>query len=65
MSDDIRINLEITNNSNLLIFQKNIDDVENWALTWQLKLTVTKCQHIHISLSKDRQSYVGLPHMLL
>ena len=50
---DIEIYLEITNNSDLPSFQKSIDEVENWASTWQLKLAVNKCQPIHISLSRS------------
>jgi len=32
--------------------QNSIDDINSWATTWQLKLAINKCQHIHISLSR-------------
>jgi len=32
--------------------QNSIDDINSWATTWQLKLAISKCQHIHIRLSR-------------
>jgi len=31
--------------------QKSIEDITSWVTTWQLKLAINKCQHIHISLA--------------
>jgi len=32
--------------------QNSIGDISSWATTWQFKLAINKCQHIHISLSR-------------
>lgn len=52
-ADDIKIYLEITDNSDFAVFQNSIDDIAYWASTWQLKLAINKCQHIRISLSRS------------
>jgi len=51
-ADDIKIYLEITDIFTVPTLQNNIDDINSWATTWQLKLAINKSQHIHISLSR-------------
>ena len=36
----------------MAIFQKAIDNVDEWACKWQLKLSIGKCQHMLITLRR-------------
>jgi len=50
-ADDIKIFLEIIDDSDLQKFQNSIDIVSNWAKIWQLNLSINKCHHMRITLS--------------
>jgi len=52
-ADDIKIYLEISDDSEWDCFQRSIDNISQWAATWQLKLNVQKCQQLHVSLSRS------------
>ena len=41
-ADDIKIYMEI-DSSETAIFHKAIDNVDEWARKWQLKLSIGKC----------------------
>lgn len=51
-ADDIKIYMEIENNSQTVIFQEYINVVSDWADKWQLKLSYSKCHHLRVSLRK-------------
>ena len=51
-ADDIKIYMEIKDSSETAIFQKAIDNVDEWARKWQLKLSIGKCQHMLITLRR-------------
>jgi len=51
-ADDIKIYMEIDNTSQAVRFQDSINSIVNWAETWQLKLSYSKCQHLRVSLRK-------------
>jgi len=53
-ADDIKLYLEIMDNSDYNILQDAINKVYDWSKTWQLRLASDKCQHCHISLSPSR-----------
>ena len=48
----IKIYIEIKDSSETAIFQKAIDNVDEWARKWQLKLSIAKCQHMLITLRR-------------
>jgi len=50
--DDIKIYLEITNDTDCATLQTFIDKITVWSHSWQLKLANKKCQHSGISLSR-------------
>jgi hypothetical protein len=45
-ADDIKIYLEIGDDSELSSFQNSINQITDWASIWQLKLFVDKFQHV-------------------
>ena len=51
-TDDIKIYMEIKDSSETAIFQKAIDNVDEWARKWQLKLSIGKCQQMLITLRR-------------
>jgi len=59
-ADDIKIYMEVNGMSQITDLQECIDDIAAWARTWQLKLSVNKCQHMRITLRKSvgRVSYL-------
>ena len=60
-ADDMKIYLEIGDDSELPAFQNSINQIADWASIWQLKLSLDKCQHLHIGLSRS----IVLPHFYL
>ena len=64
-ADDIKIYLEIEDNSQTTILQQYVDGVMNWAKTWGLRLSYNKCQHMCVTLRKsdivDRYSLSSAP----
>ena len=52
-ADDIKIYIEIVNDSDLVNFQQSINHIATWAQVWQLNLATKKCQHLHVSLSRS------------
>ena len=50
-ADDIKIYLEITNDSDYEMLQDHINQIYVWSNLWQLRLANDKCQHNHITLS--------------
>ena len=55
-ADDIKIYMEIENNSQTVIFQEYINVVSDWANKWQLKLSYNKCHHLRVALRKSDES---------
>ena len=55
-ADDIKIYMEIENNSQTAIFQNYVNAVSDWADKWQLKLSYNKCYHLRVSLRKCDES---------
>jgi len=55
-ADDIKIYMEIENNSKTVIFQEYINVVCDWANKWQLKLSYNKCHHLRVALRKSDES---------
>ena len=45
-ADDVKLYLEIENDSNVAMLQQNIDKFVKWAQTWQLSLSSQNCCHI-------------------
>ena len=63
---DIKIYLEITNDTDCATLQSFIYKINVWSHIWQLKLANNKCQHSRIGLSRaictaDYVSDVKLP----
>ena len=50
-ADDIKIYLEITGVSDVVMLQNKIDKILDWSDTWQLKVATDKCHHNHLSVS--------------
>ena len=50
-ADDVKIYLEITNDSDSVTLQDGINKIYAWSNEWQLRLANDKCQHNHINLS--------------
>jgi len=55
-ADDIKIYMEIENNSQTVIFQNYVNAVSDWADKWQLQLSYNKCYHLRVSLRKCDES---------
>jgi len=51
-ADDIKIYMEIADNSQAAIFQDRINSIVSWAELWQLQLSYHKCQHMRVTLRK-------------
>jgi len=51
-ADDIKIYMEINTSSDVVVFQRGVDCIADWANKWQLKLASAKCQFIRIGLRK-------------
>ena len=51
-ADDIKLYMEIENQSDTDVLQQSVDKFKVWAQTWQLSLSPQKCQHIRVSLLK-------------
>jgi len=49
-ADDIKIYLEITNDTDCATLQTFIDKITAWSHCWRLKLANNKCQHSQIGL---------------
>lgn len=60
-ADNIEIYMEIKDSSETAIFQKAIDNVDEWARKWQLKLSIGKCQHMLITLRMHVYPTIELP----
>ena len=56
-ADDIKLYLEIVDNSDYNKLQDAINKVHEWSKIWQLRLASDKCQHCHISLSPRPQPF--------
>jgi len=50
-ADDVKIYLEITNDSDCVTLQNGINKIYAWSNEWQLGFANDKCQHNHITLS--------------
>jgi len=50
-ADDVKIYLEITNDSDYVTLLDGINKIYAWSNEWQLRLANDKCQHNHITLS--------------
>ena len=48
---DVKIYLEITNDSDCVTLQDGINKIYVWSNEWQLRLANDECQHKHITLS--------------
>ena len=51
-ADDIKIYMEIADNSQAAAFQDSINGIVRWADLWQLQLSYRKCQHMRVTLHK-------------
>ena len=51
-ADDIKIYMEINTSSDVVVFQRDVDCIADWADKWQLKLASAKCQFIRVGLRK-------------
>ena len=52
-ADDIKIYLEIVNDSDIDEFQNGIDYISYWATTWQLNLAINKCLYMRVGLARS------------
>jgi hypothetical protein len=52
-ADDLKIYMEIEDNSQSTVFQEYINAVADWADQWQLKLSYNKCHFMRVSLRKS------------
>ena len=52
-ADDIKIYMEIEDNSQTTILQQYVDAVMDWAKKWNLRLSYNKCQHMCVTLGKS------------
>jgi len=51
-ADDIKIYLEVVNQSDFQLLQQSINLISNWAASWQLNLSISKCHHMRVTLSR-------------
>jgi len=58
-ADDVKLYLEIENDSEIATLQQSVDKFVKWAQTWQLPLSSQKCCHIRVGLlaSKNPVDY--------
>ena len=57
-ADDIKIYLEITNDTDCATLQSFIDKINVWSHIWQLKLANNKCLHSRIYMITKGQMTV-------
>ena len=59
-ADDVKVYLRIVKSDNCVILQKALDVISCWASDWQLKVSVEKCNMLHIgSCSVSYQYSMG------
>ena len=59
-ADDVKVYLRIVKSDDCVILQKALDVISCWASDWQLKVSVEKCNMLHIgSCSVSYQYSVG------
>ena len=47
-ADDVKVYLRIVKSDDCVILQKALDVISCWASDWQLKVSVEKCNMLHI-----------------
>ena len=52
-TDDTALYLTISTSSQSEILQKDLDNIERWSHTWDMEFNPSKCQVIHITMSKN------------
>jgi len=70
-ADDVKLYLEIENDSDIATLQQSIDKFVKWGQTWQLSLSSQKCCHVtfveHINMTvakahrRVNQNYSAFP----
>jgi len=53
-ADDLKIYTSIESNVDNNRLQQNVDRLTQWAKTWQLTISIKKCQTMHISRKRDK-----------
>jgi hypothetical protein len=53
-ADDLKIYTSIESNVDNNRLQQNVDRITQWAKTWQLTISIKKCQTMHISRKRDK-----------
>ena len=53
-ADDVKLYTKIESNVDNERLQQNVDRMVQWAKTWQLNISINKCQTMHISKKRDR-----------
>ena len=64
-ADDIKIYSEISISCNLDVFQIHLDAVYNWAKTWQIDISFSKCNLIVIGNLAACSDYKLSEHIIL
>ena len=65
-ADDIRIYTDVSVNSTSLDLQISLDCVSNWAKTWQMDITFTKCNVISYRNRKIvPKYYISIYYLML
>ena len=56
-ADDVKLYLEITNESDVDILQHSVNKFIAWAQTWQLSLSAHKCLHMRVGLLRSASPF--------
>ena len=56
-ADDVKCLSEITSYNDCAILQSNLQRIYEWSVTWQLPLSITKCNVISFSVPGNKMSF--------
>jgi len=64
-ADDVKLYLEIENDSDVAMLQQSVDKFVKWTQTWQLSLSSQKCCHIYALVYSQRKTQLIIILMML
>ena len=53
-ADDLKLYATLTCNNDEIAFRKNLEMLSNWSKTWQLPISINKCQHLTIGRRRSK-----------
>jgi len=62
-ADDIKLYASLETNTDSQRLQRNLDRLVNWANTWQLSISIKKCNVLHIGRNRQINSAVEFFHI--